>query len=206
MKLGKHLLYIIYNRVKFHRLGIKFGKNLKVMDCLYIKKSNSSIISIGDNFTFSSGGGYNPISSNIKGYLRLDNNAVLLIGNNCGMSSSVLWVKESMVFGNNVKIGGGTLLMDNDCHSLDYRHRNGSMRGDQGELIDSKNAKSSPIVIEDDVLIGARCIILKGVTIGARSIIGAGSVVSKSIPSDCIAAGNPCKIIKRINKYDQIIV
>lgn len=62
------------------------------------------------------------------------------------------------------------------------------------------NIKSAPITIEDDVWIGAHCIILKGVTIGARSIIGAGSVVTKSIPPDCIAAGNPCKIISRMNK------
>lgn len=44
-------------------------------------------------------------------------------------------------------------------------------------------------MFEDDVLIGARCIILKGVTVGARSIIAAGSIVIKSIPSDCIAVG-----------------
>lgn len=54
-------------------------------------------------------------------------------------------------------------------------------------------------MIEDDVLIGTRCIIFKGVTIGARSVIGSGSVVTKSMPSDCIAAGNPCKVIKFTN-------
>ena len=54
--------------------------------------------------------------------------------------------------------------------------------------------------IYNDVLIGTRCIILKGVTIGARSIIGSGSVVVKTIPADCIAAGNPCKVIKYINE------
>ena len=54
-------------------------------------------------------------------------------------------------------------------------------------------------MIEDDVLIGTRCIILKGVTIGARSVIGSGSVVTKSIPPDCIAAGNPCKVVKSID-------
>ena len=69
--------------------------------------------------------------------------------------------------------------------------------------IDSPNAHSQPIVIEDDVLIGTRCIILKGVTIGARSVIGAGSVVTKSIPEDCIAAGNPCKVIRCISTNKQ---
>ena len=48
--------------------------------------------------------------------------------------------------------------------------------------------------------IGAQCIVLKGVTIGARSIIGAGSVVTKSIPADCIAAGNPCKVLRRLER------
>ena len=59
-------------------------------------------------------------------------------------------------------------------------------------------AIKSLVIIEDNVLIGKRCIILKGVTIGARSIIGSGSVVTKSIPADCIAAGNPCKVIKQL--------
>ncbi|HIS10399.1 MAG TPA: acyltransferase, partial [Candidatus Avibacteroides excrementipullorum] len=48
------------------------------------------------------------------------------------------------------------------------------------------------------VFIGMNCLILKGVTIGARSIIAAGSVVTKNIPSDCIAAGNPAKVIKHL--------
>ena len=48
----------------------------------------------------------------------------------------------------------------------------------------NEGTKSAPVVIEDDVWVGAHCIILKGVTIGARSIIGAGSVVTKSIPAD----------------------
>ena len=58
--------------------------------------------------------------------------------------------------------------------------------------------QSAPVTIEDDVWIGTNCIILKGVTIGARSVIGAGSVVTKNIPADCIAAGNPCRVIGKI--------
>ena len=64
----------------------------------------------------------------------------------------------------------------------------------------NEGTKSAPVVIEDDVWIGAHSIILKGVTIGARSVIGAVSVVTKSIPADCGAAGNPCKVIKSASK------
>ena len=84
-----------------------------------------------------------------------------------------------------MNIGADTLILDTDAHHLDWKERR-----DGGE----RNSK--PIVIEDDVFIGTRSIVLKGVTIGARSIIGAGSVVSKNIPADCIAAGNPCRIIR----------
>lgn len=83
--------------------------------------------------------------------------------------------------------------MDTDAHSLNYFDRRD---GD----VDMSNRVDRPIVIEDDVLIGAYAIVLKGVTIGARSVIGAGSVVTKDVPADCVAAGNPAKVIKFLNK------
>lgn len=169
---------------------------MRVYNLVYIRKEKDAKISIGDSFSFSSGGGYNPINGNVRGYLRADDSAEIVIGNNCGMSSTVIWAKDKIHIGNNVLIGGGCLLLDSDSHSLDYRIRNGSIRDIDGKTIDSKMAKKRPICIEDDVLIGARSIILKGVTIGARSIIGAGSIVTTNIPSDCIAAGNPCRVIK----------
>ena len=64
--------------------------------------------------------------------------------------------------------------------------------------LDHKSPKSSEIIIEDDVFIGLNSMILKGVTIGARSIVGAGSVVTKSVPCDSIVCGNPSRVIKRI--------
>jgi acetyltransferase-like isoleucine patch superfamily enzyme len=57
-----------------------------------------------------------------------------------------------------------------------------------------------PVIIEDEVHIGANSVVTAGVTIGTRTQIGAGSVVTKSIPPFSIAVGNPCKVIKRFNK------
>ena len=90
-----------------------------------------------------------------------------------------------------MKIGGGTRISDSNHHSLDYLERR--------EDNDPTKVSNKKIVIEDDVFIGAGCFIGKGVVIGARSIIAQGSVVVKDIPSDCIAAGNPCKVIKPLN-------
>lgn len=73
---------------------------------------------------------------------------------------------------------------------MDYMDRRTSNEG----------TKSAPIVIEDDVWVGAHSIILKGVTIGARSIIGAGSVVTKNIPPDCVAGFSSRQTAERMQE------
>lgn len=87
--------------------------------------------------------------------------------------------------GNHVKIGPNVQLYTPQ-HPTDYMERRKSIE------------TNYPITINDDVWIGGNSTVLPGVTIGARTIIGAGSVVTKDIPSDCIAVGNPCKIIKKL--------
>jgi len=57
-----------------------------------------------------------------------------------------------------------------------------------------------PITIGNNVWIGAQCVILPGVTIGDNSVIAAGSVVNRDIPSGVLAAGNPCKVIREIDQ------
>lgn len=184
--------WILWNRLRFRLLGIKCGPNARVCNNVYIKLKGNNTVNIGTGFALSSGGGYNPLARNIKASLELETNACVKIGDNVGLSSACIWIYDYLRIGNNVKIGGDTIILDSDAHSLDYtQRRNGGT--------DRINAKKRGIEIEDDVLVGTRCIILKGVTIGARSVIGSGSVVTKSIPCDCIAAGNPCKVIKQIN-------
>ena len=59
-----------------------------------------------------------------------------------------------------------------------------------------------PVVIGSDVWVGGGAIILPGVTIGSRTVIGAGSVVTRDIPDDVVAAGNPCRVIREITQQD----
>lgn len=182
-------LYPRINRMILKSHGVVFGKNIQIPSkVLWLIRGGR--ITIGDNFYLSSGNGVNPIASNLQADVYVEPGATLTIGNNVGMSSTRLWIHESARIGNNVKIGGCVLITDTDAHPMDYVARRSSNEG----------TKSAPVVIEDDVWVGAHCIILKGVTIGARSVIGAGSVVTKSIPADCVAAGNPCRVIKSLNQ------
>lgn len=182
--------YPMLNRALLKKKGAMLGRNVQIPGKLNLVTGGNNVISIGDNFYFSSGDAINPISSNLQGAIYLENGASLKIGCHVGMSSTRMWIHDSVAIGDNVKVGACVLITDTDAHPMDYMARRTSNEG----------TKSAPIVIEDDVWVGAHSIILKGVTIGARSIIGAGSVVTRDIPADCVAAGNPCKVIKTLKQ------
>lgn len=116
--------------------------------------------------------------------------AVLKIGDYSGMSNTLLHCYEKITIGNHVNIGAGTMIFDTNFHSTNWEKR-------KNRIEDIANAKTAPINIGDYVFIGARCIIGKGVTIGDKSIIAAGSVVTKDIPAGEIWGGNPAKFISK---------
>ena len=99
-------------------------------------------------------------------------------------------IAESIQIGRNCLIAGGASVRDLDGHPIDAAQRRA------GEPTPPAGVR--PVVIEDDVWIGANAIILKGVTIGARSIVGAGAVVSRDVPPDCVVAGNPARVVKEL--------
>lgn len=113
--------------------------------------------------------------------------ARIIIGDDVGMSGCVISAMKSICVGNRVLIGAGALIADNDSHPVEVEDRR---RGDIGAC--------APISIGDDVFIGARAIVLKGVTIGTGSVIAAGSVVVKDVPPYVVVGGNPAKIIKKL--------
>jgi len=179
-------------RLKFFLLlsGSTFGKNLRADGKVFLRAEKKNRINIGDNFMLNSRPGSNLVGVTNYASFQSIKEGTIEVGNNCGFTSTVISSRTSIKIGNNVKIGGNSRIFDHDYHSLNYFERRDS-------LSDAQGTKSLPVVIGDDVFIGANSTILKGVTIGARCIIGTGSVVAlKNIPEDSIVAGNPAKIIK----------
>lgn len=154
----------------------------------YVQNSPKGGIQIGTHFTACSALSHNSIGVFQRVVLNVNApGALLSIGHNVGISGCTIAASERIEIGNYVLIGSGCLITDSDAHAIDP-----SLRRDNGKC------KTSPIMIEDDVFIGARSIVLKGVRIGRGSVIGAGSVVTHDIPPFVIAAGNPCEVIRSI--------
>lgn len=162
--------------------GVNLNNGVKFQGKCYFKRFPGSKISIGKNCSFLSKSFSNQIGINRPCMLSTQTkNAQLIIGENCGFSGTVLGAFKLIKIGNNVRCGANTLITDSDWHNEDPR-----------------SGEPKAVIIEDNVWIGVNTIVLKGVTIGANSVIGAGSVVAKSIPANVVAAGNPCKIIRNI--------
>ncbi|WP_185233258.1 acyltransferase [Teredinibacter franksiae] len=108
------------------------------------------------------------------------------IGHYCLISPGVqLAAAQSIMIGNNCMLAAEVTISDCDWHGTYNRIR--------------PFRCTSPVTLADNVWVGLRTIICKGVSIGENSIIGAGSVVTHNIPANVIAAGNPAKIVKHIN-------
>ncbi|MEA3445560.1 MAG: acyltransferase [Bacteroidota bacterium] len=107
------------------------------------------------------------------------------IGNNNFINGIFISASSKVKIGNNCKFGPITMIMDSDFHDIKDH---------------SKDGQTSEIIIEDNVWIGARATILKGVRIGEGSIVAVGSVVTKSVPKNSIVAGVPAVVVKKIER------
>jgi len=113
---------------------------------------------------------------------------------------STLWSASLIKVGNHVQIGRNCSLFDNNVHSLNHIERRLEYLHNISKHITLlHDVAPNPLIIEDDVWIGAYVQITKGITIGEGAIIGAGSTVTKSIPSFSMFAGNPARFIKKVD-------
>ena len=175
------LVSSFYTKVIFILKGIEFEKGNSFYGFLKICRVPFSSVKIGKNNTFRSDESSNLIGVNHKCILSTHNKgAIIQIGDNCGFSGVSIGASEKIIIGNHVLCGANSVITDFDWHSSRY------------------SSGSNPVIIHDNVWLGLNTVVLKGVEIGKNTIIGANSVVVKSIPENVIAAGNPCRVLKNI--------
>lgn len=168
--------------------GISIGKGLLCWGIPYLVRYPYSKIIIGNNFKVNSSFKSNNIGINARSRITTNEKyAEIIIGENVGISGTVISAFNKISIGDNTLIGGNVLITDSDWHTVDPDFR-----------FDGARTKTAEVEIGRNVFIGTRSIVLKGVRIGDNSVIGAGSVVVKDIPENVIAAGNPCVVIKKI--------
>ncbi len=182
----------VLNRAKFALEGAALGKGSVVEGKVYVRIDGEGSITAGKGLHVIGGYCRNRISRNEASSLCTQGEGRIVIGEGVGISSSCLWARKEIKIGDRTQIGAGCIILDHDAHSLDPVARTSSYEEDYCATACEK------VEIAQDVLLGTRCIILKGVTIGKGSVVGAGSVVSCDIPAGEVWAGNPARFIKKL--------
>jgi acetyltransferase-like isoleucine patch superfamily enzyme len=183
-------LYMILVKVPiWKKNGICIGENVRFLGLPIISNEENAKLSIGNNCLICSRSRNTALGVSHEAIFRtLRKGAEIQIGNNVRLSGTTICSAKSVQIGDRCVIGSDVIIADTDFHSLDS-----SIRCTNS---DKENALYSPIEIGTDCFIGARTIILKGVKLGNRVVVGAGSVVTKSYDADSIICGNPAKKIR----------
>lgn len=145
----------------------------------------------------------NIIFESDKGYVEIGNRCFINAGTN-------IISRNKIIFGNDVTVAWGCTFYDHNAHSLDWKERVNDTKlqiENYKKYRDSNSTKnknwdvvkSKPITICDKAWIGMNCTILNGVTIGEGAIVGACSVVRENIEPWTVVAGNPAKVIRKLN-------
>ena len=176
---------VLWNWLLLKRKGAFWGKRLTVFGRLIVHGQGRFVI--GDDVTLVSDVMINPSAGGSKCAFSFVNNGKITIGNRVGISLSYISAAESVTIEDDVIIGADCMIADNDFHPLNAKER---------ILHQNEHIKTSPVLIQQGAFLGARCIVLKGVTIGKNAVIGAGAVVTRDVPANQIWAGNPAKFIR----------
>ena len=181
------------------RKGVKAASNIAYFGVPLIYRVEGSEIFIDSNCVLCSVSDYTALGVNHPVVLRtLRPGARIQIGADTGMSGGVICAAKAVSIGRRVLLGANVTIADTDFHpTAPEGRRHGH---------DANAVGSEPIVVGDNVFVGTGAIILKGVNIGVNSIIGAGAVVSRDVPPNSIAVGNPARVIKTFDESGALLV
>lgn len=165
------------------------GPGVKVMRQPIFERVEGSRIDVGARSVLCSDPSGTALGVRAPVILRtLANGASIEIGDDAGISGGVICAAVLVRIGQRCLIGADCMIFDTDFHPSEPENRRYA-KPDWPRI-------SRPVVIGNDVFLGARATITKGVTIGDGAIVGAGSVVTRDVPAGAVVAGNPARILR----------
>lgn len=177
--------------------GVEYGKHLLLKGVPVIFNKKGARLHLGDGVTVKSS-----FLSNLVGLYSRSiivtraPGAVIEIGDHVGISGAVLYARKGIYIGENTCIGGNCKILDNDFHPIEAETRNRLLQDSLGG--DSALVPAREIHIGKGCFIGCNSIILKGTVLGDGCVVGAGAVVAGKFPDHCVIAGNPARVIRKL--------
>lgn len=170
--------------------GVEIGSDVHLGYPPLIFKHRLGIIRLGDGVKLSGSVFQNPLCGSERMVLAAtEPGSQIIIGSHSGLSCCTIFAANSIRIGSFVNIGAGAHIYDTDFHPIDAIARRKNQK---------KDIRSLPVVIEDDVWIGAGATILKGVHIGKGAIIACGAIVTRNVPAGALVGGIPARLINHV--------
>jgi acetyltransferase-like isoleucine patch superfamily enzyme len=176
-------------KARLRAAGVELSPRARIMGSPIVGRCEGSRIVIEDEVVLCSRSRWTALGVMHPVVLRtLRAGALLRIGGGTGISGGSFCAAVEVQIGARCQIGADVMVTDTDFHALSAADRE---RGWDG-------IACAPVRIGNDVFIGARAVILKGVQIGDGAVIGAGAVVTRSVPAFSVAAGNPAVVVRSL--------
>lgn len=191
----KSRLFCTYSRVWMRLYGCTVPSSCRIFATPHMMRMEGRAI-LGERVMLNSLGYLYRLGQEFRMVLATGKHGVIEIGDDCGFNGTAIYAEKSVKIGKRVMIGGGSRIMDIDCHPVDAIPRRYA----------AETNPARPIVIEDDAWLGAEVFVMPGVTIGKGSVIAARSVVTKDIPPMVVAAGIPAKVVRELGKGEDVLV
>ena len=181
-------------KARARRAGASLSTGITFLGVPIITATPNSRIAIGSRSVMISSSDATALGVRSPLVLRtLRPGAELLIGDDAGISGGAICAANSVKIGARCLLGADCMIFDTDFHVIEQVGADSQPRRYSNPDWESISA---PVVIGDDVFLGTRTIVCKGVTIGHGTVVAAGSVVTKDLPPRCVAGGVPAKVLR----------
>ncbi len=189
----RYRVVTLFGKLMLRGLHVSYGKHLTLKGLPIVARCPGSSITLGDYVVLVSYSSDTALGVNHPVKIEtVSPQASIVIGDHVGISGGSFCAQVKVEIGAGCLLGANVMIADTDFHPIAAANRRYNGTG----------VRAAEVVIGQNVFLGSNVTVLKGVYIGRNSVIGAGSLVTKDIPENAIAAGNPCRVLRFLTEEE----